>query len=69
MSRDCHVESISDDEDHDDNMYHVPMTCMVLEICDKRHKSDFSTLIVWGTVVTAALVLCSSYLSVSPLLF
>ena len=36
-------------EDHDD-MYHVPMTCMVLEICGKIHKSDFSTLIVFGTV-------------------
>ena len=33
-------------EDHDD-MYHVPMTCMVLEICDEIHKSDF---IKYGTV-------------------
>ena len=32
-------------EDHDD-MYHVPMTYMVLEICGKIRKSDFSTLIV-----------------------
>ena len=36
-------------EDHDDK-YHVPMTCMVLEICGKIHKSDFSTPIVCGTV-------------------
>ena len=36
-------------EDHD-GMYHVPMTCMLLEICDKIHKYDFSTLIVCGTV-------------------
>ena len=36
-------------EDHND-MYHVPMTFMVYEICDKIHKSDFSTLILCGTV-------------------
>ena len=36
-------------EDHDD-VYYVPMTCMVLEICDKLHKCDFFTLIVCGTV-------------------
>ena len=27
-------------EDHDD-MYHVPVTCVVIEISDKIHKSDF----------------------------
>ena len=33
-------------EDQDD-MYHVLMTCMVLKICGKIHKSDFSTLSAW----------------------
>ena len=45
MSRDCHVVSIKLIEDHED-IHQVPMTCMVLEIRDKIHKSDFSTLIV-----------------------
>ena len=42
MSRDCHVVSIKLISDHD-NIYHVPMTCMVLEICGKIHTSEFST--------------------------
>ena len=33
-----------------EDLDHVPMTCMVLEICDKIHKSDFSTPILCGTV-------------------
>ena len=32
----------------------VPMAYMVLQICDKTRKSDFSTLILCGTVVAPA---------------
>ena len=41
----CQSVMIKDPQD----MYHVPMTCMVLEICGNIHESDFSTLIMCGT--------------------
>ena len=48
-------------EDHRD-VYHIPMTDMVLEICSKIHTSDFSTLIVCGTVVLLAARRFAGYL-------
>ena len=44
--------------DHDD-VYHVPMTCM---ICGKIHKTDFSTLIVCGTVHVCTYNTCTCIL-------
>ena len=36
----------------------VPMAYMVLQICDKTRKSDFSTHILCGTVVALAFLYC-----------